>query len=660
MIGILRSLVLPAEITAFERAYLARVNRVALVFFALHIPLFVLIAWLNHTGPWRAALLSAAAMVGPAIAHAGVRNPRLVSIVYGVTAMFMGGLLVHFGQGPLQIEMHFYFFSLIAMCAVFGNPLVVVAAAVTVALHHLVVWLLLPRSVFNYDASAWVVAVHAAFVVLESIASCVIARSFFDNVIGLEKVVHARTRSLDMTRLLLDNVQQGFLTIDRRGMLSAERSKAIDRWFGAPPANAIWFDFLAGIQPELGQKTRLAWNEVVAGIMPLELTLDQMPSRFTLNGSTHYRIEYRAIGPTEPHEHFLIIVTDVTTELAGELAERDGRETVDMFERLLVDRSGFETFFDEAASIVDSLVRNRSADLGVGKRLIHTLKGNAALFGLTSVADMCHVLEDRIAEEGRLPPPSAYVDLTVRWSRLASHIDKLLGKHPHTIEIDDQQYSGLETAVRTGEPPPALLRRVRGLKLEATSKRLNHFAEQARRIAHRITGVRVRVEIEDHGVRLDPRRWAGFWSNFIHAVRNSLDHGIEPAEVRVALGKPAEGTLTLRTYEERDRIVVEISDDGRGIDWPALAARGARAGLRVETRDDLVNALFADGVSTAASVTDLSGRGVGMGALLAGTRELGGDLVVQSVQGAGTTLRFTFPAITARNSDSVAPRAAFN
>ena len=66
--------------------------------------------------------------------------------------------LVHVGQGPVQIEMHFYFFALLAMLAVYGNPLVILVAAVTVALHHLVLWALLPASVFNYDAPIWVVA----------------------------------------------------------------------------------------------------------------------------------------------------------------------------------------------------------------------------------------------------------------------------------------------------------------------------------------------------------------------------------------------------------------------------------------------------------------------------------------------------------------------
>jgi hypothetical protein len=193
-----------------------------LAFFALHVPVFALIALFNGTGPLLALGLTSAVLVGPALAYFGLKNPRTVSVVYGFTAMLMGGLLVHFGQGPMQIEMHFYFFALIAMLALFGNPVVILTAAVTVALHHLVLWFLLPSAVFNYQAPIWVVLVHAAFVVLESVAAVFIARSFFDNVIGLEKIVNARTRELDARhremRLVLDNVDQALLNAGpRRG-----------------------------------------------------------------------------------------------------------------------------------------------------------------------------------------------------------------------------------------------------------------------------------------------------------------------------------------------------------------------------------------------------------------------------------------------------------
>ncbi|HEY3498785.1 MAG TPA: ATP-binding protein, partial [Polyangiaceae bacterium] len=323
-----------------------------------------------------------------------------------------------------------------------------------------------------------------------------------------------------------------------------------------------------------------------------------------------------------------------------------------LFGQVIVDRAGVETFLEEATDIVDVLAHGRSSEAGTIKRLIHTLKGNAACYGLSSIAARCHELEDLIAESGSPPPVSAYVELALRWQRLASDIEKLLGKRTQAFEIDREQYAALERAVRAGEFGATLLRRVRCLPLEATAKRLQHFAEQAQRIAARLDK-EVAVRIEDHGVRLDHDRWSTFWSAFIHAVRNALDHGVESAEERVLSGKTAQPTLALRTFEQGESVIVEIADDGRGIDWHRVAERARSAGLASTTAGDLERALFVDGISTASSVSDVSGRGIGMGALLAATEVLGGKLSIESRLQQGTTVRFTFPTRTTEAVESV-------
>jgi two-component system, chemotaxis family, sensor kinase CheA len=659
MSSILQFILLPAEISAFERRYLERVNRVALIFFAFHLPVFALIATLNHTGTLAALLLTAAVVSGPVIAKVTIENPRTVSIVHGVTAMFMGGLLVHFGQGPMQIEMHFYFFALIAMCAVFGNPLVIVAAAVTVALHHLVVWLVLPQSVFNYDASIWVVAVHAGFVVLESVAACFISRSFFDNVIGLEKIVEARTTALDAKnrdmRLLLDNIEQGFLTVELDGSLAPERSAAIDTWFGAPAEHASWFDYLARVSPDFSERSAFAWDEVRSAIMPVEVTLDQMPYRLGV-GAKIFNVEYRAIG-AEPFERFLVIVSDVTSQVEKENAESKRKEAMALFEHVLADRTGFETFFEEGRTIVEAISKlDNASDMVRVKRLIHTLKGNAAIFGLTSVARICHGLEDFIAEAGALPSVAMRGALADRWAQLTSNVESLLGKDARRIQIDEREYDSLLSAVQAGEAKDVLVTRVQSLKWEAAQTRLAHFGEQAQRIAERLEKGQIHVRVEGGDVRLDPKRWGEFWSAFIHAVRNALDHGIEDARTRADRGKESGGQLELRAVEDEHGVTIEIADDGNGIDWDAVRTRAKRAGLPSATQTDLYKSLFVDGFTTSENVTDLSGRGVGMGALLHATRTLGGTLTIDSTFGKGTRLRMIFP----KHDDAVsrAPSAA--
>jgi two-component system chemotaxis sensor kinase CheA len=637
--------VLPREISTFEAQYLRRMNRIGLAFFLLHIPVMGVIAWANGTGALLALALSSAVSAGPLIAWVSLGNPRSISVTYGVAAMCMGGVLVHFGQGPVQIEMHFYFFALIAMLAVFGNPAVIVAAAVTVALHHLALWFMVPRSVFNYDAPVWVVAVHVAFVALESVAACFIARSFFDNVIGLEKIVRTRTAELDARSremlLVLDNVAQGLATIARSGVPSTERSRMLDTWFGAAARGTeTIFDVFARHDAGFAERSRVAWEEVVAGVMPLALTLEQMPAHLEV-GAFHYRVVYLPIGEAEAPEDFLVVVTDVTAEVRRERAELDQREALCLFERMLSDRTAVNDFIEEGATLVRALAAGGATDLVTLKRMVHTLKGNSAIFGLRSLSSICHELESFAVEEGRLPPEEV-ARLTGAWERLSGQVERLAGVRRQVIEIDAVQHEALENLVRSAAPRAVVLHQLRALKLEPAQRRLELLGEQARRIAERLEKS-VEVRVLGRNLRLDPRRWASFWGAFIHAVRNAIDHGVEgPAERRNA-NKPERAVVTLETSLTGDRFVVGIADDGRGIDWGRIAARAAELGVPAKTEMEQRRALFEDGVSTAARVTDTSGRGLGMGALLAATEALGGAIEIETQPGHGTTLRMVFP-----------------
>lgn len=131
---------------------------------------------------------------------------------------------------------------------------------------------------------------------------------------------------------------------------------------------------------------------------------------------------------------------------------------------------------------------------------------------------------------------------------------------------------------------------------------------------------------------------------FAHLVRNAVDHGLESSAERLQAGKSPAGSLLLRTVVRSDEFVVEIEDDGRGIDWRKLKERALRAGLPTESRTDLVDALFADGISTKDGVTDVSGRGVGMSAVRTACLRSGGRVRVFSEPGEGTRFQFTWPA----------------
>jgi two-component system chemotaxis sensor kinase CheA len=133
----------------------------------------------------------------------------------------------------------------------------------------------------------------------------------------------------------------------------------------------------------------------------------------------------------------------------------------------------------------------------------------------------------------------------------------------------------------------------------------------------------------------------------MHLVRNCVDHGIEAPEVRVARGKPGHGTLRLNAYHEGNQVIIEISDDGGGIDLQRVREKAIRQGLigendRLSDRE-IVQLIFTPGFSTADQITDVSGRGVGMDVVKKNILRLKGVFDVDSQQGVGTTFTMKLP-----------------
>lgn len=187
--------------------------------------------------------------------------------------------------------------------------------------------------------------------------------------------------------------------------------------------------------------------------------------------------------------------------------------------------------------------------------------------------------------------------------------------------------------------------------LEVRMVPLRQVFEKLSRVVRRLqrdAGKDVRLEIRGGDTELDKLIVEQLADPLMHVVRNAFDHAIESPAERVAAGKPAEGVIRLDAHQRGNHVVIQVSDDGRGIDAAAVRAKAERLGLVARddstlTRKQILDLVFAPGLSTSDEVTETSGRGVGMDVVRENVTALGGIVHVDSETGRGTTVTFTLP-----------------
>jgi two-component system chemotaxis sensor kinase CheA len=168
---------------------------------------------------------------------------------------------------------------------------------------------------------------------------------------------------------------------------------------------------------------------------------------------------------------------------------------------------------------------------------------------------------------------------------------------------------------------------------------------RAVRDAARSAGKRVRWEVRGGDTELDRSVLQRLADSLLHLVRNAVDHGVEAPADRMAAGKPQQSTLVLQAAQLGSEVIIDVSDDGRGIDVRAVREKAAQTGIDVSALDEeeALHLVFRSGFSTARAVSDLSGRGVGLDVVRAGVEAVRGRIEVHSSPGQGTSFRLVVP-----------------
>ena len=233
-------------------------------------------------------------------------------------------------------------------------------------------------------------------------------------------------------------------------------------------------------------------------------------------------------------------------------------------------------------------------------------------------------------------------------NRLMSLVGELVETRNQFLRADVSEKS----VARLGQRLDGVTASLRETVMQARMQPVGYLFQRIPRLARdvaAICGKRVRLEFSGGDTGLDKELLERLKDPLVHAVRNAIDHGLETPQDRMARGKPREGCIEVSAFHESGQIVVEVKDDGAGVDCERVVWRAVELGLISEEggaaiRDvEVMELLFAPGFSTREEVTMISGRGVGLDVVRTNVERAGGSVELQSARGEGTTLRMRVP-----------------
>ncbi|HTV06152.1 MAG TPA: chemotaxis protein CheW [Acidobacteriaceae bacterium] len=261
--------------------------------------------------------------------------------------------------------------------------------------------------------------------------------------------------------------------------------------------------------------------------------------------------------------------------------------------------------------------------------------------------------ESAVAESNTVKSAAGAADSTLRvdvdlLNRMMNLVGELVLTRNQILQATSADSGFTQLSRRLDMVTADLREAVMKARMQPVSHVFSKFPRLVRDLTQQL-GKRVRLELEGQETELDKSLLEAIKDPLTHSVRNAIDHGIEPPAQREAAGKPAEGVLRLRAYQDGSHVVVEVVDDGGGIRVERVRDKAierrlitAEKAAQMSERE-LLQLIFLPGFSTATAITNVSGRGVGMDVVRNNVEKIGGKVELESRAGRGTTLRLRIP-----------------
>jgi two-component system chemotaxis sensor kinase CheA len=480
---------------------------------------------------------------------------------------------------------------------------------------------------------------------------------------NLEKMVEDRTAELKKLNstmsALLDSLHQGFFIFDKEGKCLEVSSKACEATIETNPAGRpIWEVLrLAESQVPGFQKWMLT---MFSEMLPFEDLSVLGPQSFPHSTGKKVKLDYYPLRNSESQmEGVVVVASDITSLYEAQREAEIERAHAKMILSLVKNKRQVGGFIRESREIMNALEneirQGLELDLDETFRHLHTLKGGAASFSIKAMADICHQAESLLASLR----PTGVTTLSVhQLKEFCFQIEESF----LFFQLDNKEIIGDEVRLqeRWVESPISHFVQFRShhllphpaeskaftesFMMEPIQAFFGYFQEVIKTVAESQGKLIAPLKFEGGDLRILPEPYDNLFSTMIHAFRNAADHGIENPEIRTAKGKSPEGHLTVSFSKSQisgsENLLIKIQDDGGGINPEIIRAKLTERGVdsSAESDDQVIQHIFDSQFSTKEQVSEFSGRGVGMGAILVAAQALNGKVWVESTLGQGTVL----------------------
>jgi two-component sensor histidine kinase len=460
----------------------------------------------------------------------------------------------------------------------------------------------------------------------------------------LELKVIERTQTI---RTILDNVRNGFLMIDQDFQVQEGFTRSCWEILGPQVAPRVAFAELFELSPRERGLLELSLRQVFEDSLPEDVALAQIPNRYTLGRKVvalQGSIIRNSLGKPES---LLLSISDASQLVKAEQESSKNRSLL----KIISEKTSFRAFLKDSleslSSCMDLIEEQKQKDVALS---LHTLKGNFALYGLEPIASFIHEIEEKkVLTKLDIKAIIQTVDEFIQLNGPILGLNS--GLNQEAYEISSESLQKLEVDLQKASINRGAMQVVQGwmrdVRMVPVRELLGPIEANVSRVAEAL-GKHVHFEMKGADLKVDPDRMRHPLKNLIHAVVNSIDHGIEYPEERGS--KDGTGRVLLSfAYDEMAYLRVDVTDDGRGLDLDLIRVRALEKGLvtpeQLDAMDDteVQTLIFRQGFSTKSDVSEFSGRGVGIAALDNAVRSLGGQIRIRSQSGRGTTIEISIP-----------------